>query len=133
LRRIDLDRLAIGFDDLAAHHDAGRIGLFTGHLQLLSSVDVETVGVNRRDVTPETLRHLLALRLAQRSPGRADRQPRHRGDVEAAANDRLQLREAPALAERPAILHRAEQRIVKALDGIAAARRCGMHRVREHG
>jgi len=52
------------------------------------------------------------------------RQPGHRRSVECPANDRLQLRKTPALPERPAILHRAEQRIVEALHGVAAAPRC---------
>ena len=39
---IDVDRLSVGFDDLAAHHDARRRGLLTGHLELLSRIAVET-------------------------------------------------------------------------------------------
>ena len=52
---------------------------------------------------------MLALRLAQTGPGRADR-----GDVEAATNNPLQLRETSALTQCPAVLHRAEQRVVEA-------------------
>src|SRR5882672_4425257 len=126
---VDLDRLAIGFDDLAAHHDARGIRLFARDLQFLSGIAVEAVGVDRRDVAPEALHHLLALRLGQRGPGRTDRQPRHRGDVKGPANDRLQLRKAPALPERPAVLHRAEECVVEALHGIAAVHRRGMERI----
>src|SRR5207249_5149655 len=125
---IDPDRLTVGFDDPAAHHDSGWSGLFAGHLQLLSVIAVEAIGIDRRDVSPKALAYLLALRLGQTGPGRADRQPRHRGDVEAAANDRCQLRETAALPQRPAVLHRVEQRVVEALHGLAAARRCGMDR-----
>src|SRR6202023_356159 len=66
-------------------------------LQLLSGVAVKAVGVGRRDITPEALRHLLPLGLGQSSPGRADRQAGHRRNVESPANDRLQLLETPAL------------------------------------
>jgi hypothetical protein len=48
-----------------------------------------------------------------------------------AANNRLQLRKAPALPQGPAILHRGEQRIVEALHGTAAAGRRGMHSSRK--
>src|SRR5947209_20253415 len=50
------------------------IWLLAGHLELLSRKAVETVGIDRRDIPPEALRHLLALGLAERGPGRADRQ-----------------------------------------------------------
>src|SRR5205807_6889328 len=94
---VDLDRLAIGLDDLAPDHDAGRVGLFAGDLQFLPGIAVETVGIDRRDVAAEALGELLALRLTQASPVRwADRQAGHRRDVEGPADDRLDLREAPA-------------------------------------
>src|ERR1700730_8050338 len=86
---VDLDRLAIRFDDLAAHHDTGPIELLASYLQLLSGIAVKAVGVDRRDVTPEALRHLLPLGLGQSGPGRADRQPGHRRNVESPANDWL--------------------------------------------
>src|SRR5207244_2497179 len=73
--------------------------------------------------------YLLALCLRKGGPGRADRKSRHRSDVETAANNRLKLRETAALAQCPAILHRAEQRVVEALHSIAAARRRGMARI----
>src|SRR5438270_4533188 len=95
---VDLDRLAIGLDDLALDHGSARIGLFAGDLQFLSGIAVETVGVDRRDVAAEALGELLALRLAQASPVRwADRQAGHRRDVEGPADYRLELREPPAL------------------------------------
>src|SRR5439155_23127108 len=40
---VDFDRLAVGFDDPAAHPDPGRGGFFAGHLQLLSAIAVEAV------------------------------------------------------------------------------------------
>jgi hypothetical protein len=58
-----LTGLAVGLDDLAAHHNASHHGLLAGHLQLLSSVAVKAVGVDRRDIAPEALRHLLLLGL----------------------------------------------------------------------
>jgi len=72
------------------------------------------------------------LGLGQSIPRRADRQSGHRANVEGPANDRLQLRKTPALPERPAILHRAEQRIVEALHCVSAAPRRGMNRMRKH-
>src|SRR5207237_10366387 len=129
---VDLDRLAIGLDDLAPDHGAGRVGLFAGDLQFLPGIAVETVGIDRRDVPPEAVGELLAPGIAQTGPGRADRQAGHRRDVEGSADDRLELGEPAALPERAAVLHRAEQRLVKALHGIPAARRRRMHRVGEH-
>ncbi len=61
---VDLDRLPIGFDDLAAHHHPGWRGLLTSYLQPLSVIAVEAVGINRRDVASEALGNLLARRLA---------------------------------------------------------------------
>jgi hypothetical protein len=75
---------------------------------------------------------LLALRLRQTGPGRADRQPRHRSDVEAAANDWFQLRETTALTQYSAVFHRAEQRVIQTLYRIAAARGRGMKRAGKH-
>ena|ERR1700730_9850729 len=43
----------------------------------------------------------------------------------APADDRLELREAAALPQRTAVLHRADQHVVETLNGIAAARRRG--------
>src|SRR5258706_12100814 len=63
---------------------------------------------------------------------RADRQASHRRNVESPANDRLQLLETPALPECAAVLHRAEERIVEALHGVAAARRRGVCRIGNH-
>jgi hypothetical protein len=63
-------------------------------------------------------------------PGRADRQSRHRGNVEAAANNLLELGETAALAQCLATPHCAEQRVIEALHGIAAAGRRGMERTR---
>ena len=42
---VDFDGLAIGFDDLALHHDAGWRGLPASHLQLLSVIAVKAVSV----------------------------------------------------------------------------------------
>ena len=56
----------------------------------------------------------------------------HRRNVESPANDRLQLLETPALPECAAVLHRAEERIVEALHGVAAARRRGVCRIGNH-
>jgi hypothetical protein len=81
---------------------------------------------DRRDIAPEALRHLLTLRFGQSGPGRADRQPGHRWDIEGPENDRLELRKTPALPECAAVLHRAEQRIVKPLHGVTPARRRGL-------
>src|SRR5260370_406082 len=120
---VDGDQIAVGLDDLAAHHNAGRRELLAGHLQLLSGVAVKAVGVDRRDIATEALRHLLPLGFAQSGPGRADRQAGHRRNVESPANDRLQLLETPALPECAAVLHRAEEGIVEALAGVAAPRR----------
>src|SRR5580704_1420073 len=66
---VDIDRLTIRFDDLAAHHGAGGGGLLAGYLQFLSVVAVKAVGVDRRDIAPEALRHLLPLGLGQSGPG----------------------------------------------------------------
>src|SRR6202040_406179 len=67
---VDLDRLPIGFDDLAAHHHPGWRGLLASHLEPLAVIAVEAVGINRRDVASEALGDLLALRLAKTGPGR---------------------------------------------------------------
>src|SRR5947207_10926357 len=109
---VDFDRLTAGFDDPTAHHHSGRGRLLPGDLERLSGIAVEAVGIDRRNVAREAFGDLLALALAQTGPRGPDREPRHRGDVEAAANDRVELREAPALAKYPAVLHRAEQRVV---------------------
>jgi hypothetical protein len=47
-------------------------------------------------------------------------------------DDRTHFAEAPTLAQHPAVLHRAEQRVVEAFYGIAAARRRGMHGAGEY-
>src|SRR5207302_7541006 len=60
------------------------------------------------------LRHLLPLGLGQGGPRRAYRQASHGRDIKGLADDRRQLREPSALPERPAVLHRAEQRVIKA-------------------
>src|SRR5215469_14325442 len=129
---VDLDRLAIGFDYPALHHDAGWRWLLTCHLQRLPGVAVKAVSVDRRDATPIALGHLLTLPLGQTGPRGADRQPGHRSDVEAAANDWFQLREATALAQYPSVFHCGEQRVIEALHRIAAACRGGMKRVGKH-
>jgi hypothetical protein len=46
----------------------------------------------------------------------------HGRDIKRLADDVLQLREPSALPERSAALHCAEQRVIKALDGIGPAR-----------
>src|SRR5262249_45925140 len=102
------------------------------HLELLSGIAIKAVGVYRRDVTSIALGHPLTLRLGQACPGGTDRQPRHRSDVEAAANDRLQLRETTAMTQYPAVFHRTEQRVIKTLHCIAAARGRGMKRIPTH-
>src|SRR5262249_11504100 len=123
---VDLDRLTAGSDDLTAYHDPGWHGLLAHYLQLLAGIAVEAVGIDRRDVASEAFGDLLSLGLVQTGPGGSDQQPRHQADVETAANDRVELREAPALPERAAVFHRIEQYVVEALHGIAATRRCGM-------
>ena len=59
-------------------------------------------------------------RFGQVCPGRADRKPHHRRNVEGPPNDRFQLPEAPALTEGAAVLHRCKRRIVKPLRRVAA-------------
>ena len=98
--------------------------------KLLSGAAVKAVGVDRRDISPEALRHLLPLRIGQSGPRRADREPGHRWDIEGPENDRLKLCKTPALPECAAVLHRAEQRIVEPLHGVTPARRRGLGRVR---
>src|SRR5262249_61726348 len=93
---------------------------------------VKPVSVYRQNVTSIASGHWLALPLRQTGPGRADRQPRHRSHVEAAANDWFQLRETTALAQYPGVFHRAEQRVVETLHRIAAARGRGMKRIGKH-
>jgi hypothetical protein len=70
---VDLDRLAVGFDDLAVYDDAGGRRLLFGNLQLLAGIAVETVGIDRRDIAPEAVGDVLPLSLAHRGPGRPDR------------------------------------------------------------
>src|SRR5262249_18669855 len=129
---VDLDRLSIGFDDPAAHHNPGLSRLLAGHFQLLSGITVEAVSINRRDVPSVALGHLLALSVTQTGPRPAEPQPRHLGDVKTAANDRVEFGEAPALAEGPAVLHRIEQSIVEAPHRVTAARRRGVDRRGKH-
>ena len=61
---VDLDRLTVALDDAALHHEPERSRLLAGHLKLLSAIAVETVGIDRRDVTAIALGHFLAPRLA---------------------------------------------------------------------
>src|SRR5215470_18252159 len=70
---IDIDWLTIRFDDLALHHDTSSNWLFSGDLQFLPGVTVETIRIDCRDVTPEAFDDLLPLTLQQRGPGRANR------------------------------------------------------------
>src|SRR5262249_52794033 len=119
---VDLDGLSIGFNDPAAHHDPRRCRLFAGHLQLLSGITVKAVSINRRDVPSVALGHLLALSVTQTGPSPAEGEPRHLGNVKAAANNRVESGEAPALTEGPAVFHRAEQSIVEAPHGVTATR-----------
>ena len=42
---VDFDRLTVGFDDLALHHDAGWRRLLASHFQLLSVIAVKAVSV----------------------------------------------------------------------------------------
>src|SRR5439155_25725212 len=79
---IDVHRLAIRLDDLAGDDRAAGRGLFAGDLHLLARIVVEALGVNRRDITLESLRDLLALRLGQVRPFRANREAGHEGYVE---------------------------------------------------
>ena len=129
---VDLDWLTARFNDLALHHDPGRGGLLAGHLEPLSVIAIEAVGIDCRDVASEAFAYLLALRLAQTGPGRANRKPHHRANVEGAANDRRQSREAPALAQTPAILHRVEQSVVETLHSLATARWRRLRRMGQH-
>src|ERR1700738_690971 len=104
---VDIDRLTVRFDDLALHHDAGSSRLFSGDLQFLPGVAVKTIGIDRRDVTPEAFDDLLPVRLGQSGPGRANRQAGHRRDVEAPTYNRFQSCKASALPQRAAAFHRA--------------------------
>src|SRR6516165_7451773 len=117
---------------MALYHHPGWVGLLPGCLGLLSGIAVKTIGVDCRDVTADALGHLLALRLAQTGPCRADRQPRHRSDVKAASNDRIELGEPAPLPKRPAVLHRVEQSVVEAPHGVTATRRRGVDRIGNH-
>src|SRR5271156_4615345 len=45
---IDLDRLTIGLDDPAVHREAGWSGLLADHLEPLSVITVEALGIDRR-------------------------------------------------------------------------------------
>ena len=45
---VDLDRLAIGLNDLALHRNTPGIGLLADHLELLSRIAVETVRITPR-------------------------------------------------------------------------------------
>src|SRR5215831_19727887 len=107
-------------------------GCSTGHLQLLSGIAIETVGIDCGDVTPKAIGDLLVLDVAQTCPGGPNRESCHRGNIEATTDDRIDLLEPPALTQHPSVLHRAEQRVVEAFNGIAAARRRGMHGVGEY-
>src|SRR5262249_44865458 len=80
---INIDWLTVRFDDLALHHETSSSWLFSGDLQFLPGVAVETIGIDCRDVTPEAFDDLLPLRLGQRDPGRAHRQAGHCRDIEA--------------------------------------------------
>src|SRR5262249_30755294 len=107
--------------------------LLAGDLQLLPGIAVEPIGIDRGDVAPKALDELLPPRLAETGPrGGTDRQPGHRRDVKGPADHRLELREPTALPEDAAVLHRAEQRVIETLHGIAAARRRRMHWVGKH-
>jgi hypothetical protein len=59
---IDINRLTISFDDLALDHDPSSGWLFSGDLQILPGVAVETIGIDGCDVTPEAFDDLLPLR-----------------------------------------------------------------------
>jgi hypothetical protein len=134
---VDLDRVAIGLHDLAGHKDPNAIRLFAGDLQFLSGIAVEAVGIDRRDVARKALADLLALRLAEIGPVRADRQTGHRRNIEGPADDRFELHKAPALPEGAAVFHDTEQRVIKALHRIPGAGGSGYpgsgpHRQRKH-
>src|SRR5262249_6436171 len=121
---VDLYRLALCLDDLALDPHPPRRRPLARDLQALAGLAGETIGVDRRDVTPEAVDELPLLRLAETGPrGGADRQAGHRRDVEGPADYRLELREPAALPEDAAVLHRAQQRVVQPLHRIAAARR----------
>jgi len=129
---INIDWLTVRFDDLALHHETSSSWLFSGDLQFLPGVAVETIGIDCRDVTPEAFDDLLPLRLGQRDPGRANRQAGHCRDVEAPTYNGFQTCETPALPERAAAFHRAEQRLVEAMHRIAPARERGVRRISKH-
>src|SRR5262249_24988601 len=96
---IDIDRLAVRFDDPALHNDAGSSRLFSGDLQFLPGVAVKTVGIDCGDVASEAFNDLLSLRIGERGPGRANRQAGHRRHVEGPTYNRFQTCETPALPE----------------------------------
>jgi hypothetical protein len=50
---VDIDRLTIGLDDLAAYHDAGGGGLLAGHLQFLPRIAIKAIGIDRSNIAPE--------------------------------------------------------------------------------
>src|SRR6202035_4919009 len=85
---IETDGLAVRFDDL--RDDEGPAGrwLLARHLKPLSGIAVEPLGINRRDIAYERLRDLLALRIVQSFPLRADGEACHEWHVECAANHR---------------------------------------------
>src|SRR4029077_9986286 len=60
---IDTDRLTIGFDDLALHHETSSNWLFSSDLYFLPGVAFETIGIDCRDITPEAFDDLLPLHL----------------------------------------------------------------------
>src|SRR6266542_3567799 len=97
---IDIYRLAIRFDDLAGDDRAAGRSLFAGDLHLLAGIGVEALGIHGCNITFKSLRDLLALRLGQVRPFRADGQAGHERDVEYPADDRLDPRVAAGRAER---------------------------------
>src|SRR5438105_6172149 len=62
-----LPQRSVGLDDLAAHHHARRRGLLAGHLELLSRIAVETVGIDRPWCRPISLMRIFSAVLSSHS------------------------------------------------------------------
>ena len=66
---IEARRIPFRFDDPGLHDDFRAVGLLAGDLQLLARIAVEPVGISRRNVVSESLRHPLLLGWRQACPG----------------------------------------------------------------
>src|SRR5712671_5321036 len=103
--------------------------LFARHLEFLSGIAIEAVGINCRNVAAEAFGRPLALRFSQTGPGRANCQSDHRNDIKAAVNDWRQLHKPAALAQCMPALHCVEQYVIQSTHRVAAAPRSREDRV----